>query len=573
MHNFYNYFCLELLIKSGRVLAMNKSKLLQIAALSFSLFALPAMAQNVYHVNINNGDDSNDGLKWSTAFKNIQPAIDAATEGDIIYVAAGTYHPTQKVAEFYGENANSATPTTDINRSFLLTRNIKLYGGFPVNASDATTMTDRDWTINQTILSGDFDNNDGPNFENMEENALHVVVMIKPTSEMLIDGFHIIGGGGDESKMVSTIYIGNIPVFQRYGGGIYAFAMDDSSPVLSNLVIRNNWVEKDGGGFFNYSNGGSASPAFVNVTMTNNYAKEIGGAIHNNGKTAANLILRNVNLTGNEALEGGGFACIAEEYSAPEFENILISGNKANKNAGGYILAMGSYAQPTITNATICGNRATVNGGIGGLLVRAGGEARPYIKNSVIWGNKCNNEEYNNLYVRSETQSANPVYTYSFIEGTDLGETNLDGNTDPMFTDPIDADFAPTVSDFGNYKLMPTSPLINKGNNADASLSFDLDGQDRIYGGTIDIGAYEAQTIDPVDNETISIHNPTIWSYQGDLYVKISNNTATVRACSINGTLTKQINNLGEGTHALKLPEGLYIVTLSTGETAKICIR
>ncbi len=54
---------------------------------------------------------------------------------------------------------------------------------------------------------------------------------------------------------------------------------------------------------------------------------------------------------------------------------------------------------------------------------------------------------------------------------------------DPLFVNP----------DSGDYRLQPCSPLINAGSNAYVLDSTDLDGLPRIRGGTVDIGAYEAQ--------------------------------------------------------------------------------
>jgi hypothetical protein len=55
--------------------------------------------------------------------------------------------------------------------------------------------------------------------------------------------------------------------------------------------------------------------------------------------------------------------------------------------------------------------------------------------------------------------------------------------------DPVFLDFPG-----GNLRLQSNSPCINTGNNADVVGSTDLDGNSRIVGGTVDIGAYEYQT-------------------------------------------------------------------------------
>jgi hypothetical protein len=46
----------------------------------------------------------------------------------------------------------------------------------------------------------------------------------------------------------------------------------------------------------------------------------------------------------------------------------------------------------------------------------------------------------------------------------------------------------------GNLRLQSTSPCINRGLNSYATGSIDLDGNPRIVGGTVDVGAYECQS-------------------------------------------------------------------------------
>ena len=73
-----------------------KQILIKLSVYAMSLCTLSVMAQTTYHVNINSGDDANDGLNWSTAFENLQAAIELAEEGDEIWIAAGTYYPDRK---------------------------------------------------------------------------------------------------------------------------------------------------------------------------------------------------------------------------------------------------------------------------------------------------------------------------------------------------------------------------------------------------------------------------------------------------------------------------------------------
>ena len=164
----------------------------------------------------------------------------------------------------------------------------------------------------------------------------------------------------------------------------------------------------------------------------------------------------------------------------------------------------------------------------------------------------------------------NTTHEYSGVKGLQLGGSKLSGDTEAVFANPSSPDNAPTGD--GNYQLRVESPLVNSGNNAFLTLTKDLAEQDRIYGGTIDIGAFENQGTPPVGNEMVGFAEKTIWSAQNQLFIHISEPTATAYIYTPDGRLVTQAR-LSEGTHQFSLAQGYYIVTLSNGKSETVAIR
>jgi hypothetical protein len=120
------------------------------------------------------------GTSWADAFTDLHAALAAAQPGDELWVAGGTYRP--------------APPGGDRSVSFVLKGGVPLYGGF---AGHETARSQRNAAANPTVLSGDLNGDDGPNFANTSENSFRVVTAVGVGEALLLDGFVIRAGRAD----------------------------------------------------------------------------------------------------------------------------------------------------------------------------------------------------------------------------------------------------------------------------------------------------------------------------------------------------------------------------------------
>lgn len=145
---------------------------------------------------------ANNGTSWQNAYTNLRTALAAASPGDQVWVAAGTYKPTGGAA----------------NATFAMSAGVALYGGF--NGTEST-LSARNPVTNVTILNGDLAGNDiiGNFTTNRTDNSLHVVEITpsaNPDDRAIVDGFVISGG--------QTLIGASNPDLTRRGGGLLTTA-------------------------------------------------------------------------------------------------------------------------------------------------------------------------------------------------------------------------------------------------------------------------------------------------------------------------------------------------------------
>ncbi|MBL8028635.1 MAG: hypothetical protein JNL74_19585, partial [Fibrobacteres bacterium] len=226
---------------------------------------------------------ANNGTSWSNAFRKLQDALSIVSYGDEIWVAEGTYKPTDTINQ---------------SRSFVLGTGISLYGGF---SGTETSREERSFSRYKSILTGDILNNDFC-FKYMNDNVYHVV---HNNGKAKLDGFLIRGGEANDSR---DYYGHGCDFTNLYGGGVYA---DGDSLVIANCIFTGNSASTRNG--FQDSLMGTPSGCggaiaiwsgdvrIENSLFVNNYADSGGAIFLSRGRV--NII--NSTFYNNAASEGG----------------------------------------------------------------------------------------------------------------------------------------------------------------------------------------------------------------------------------------------------------------------------
>ena len=216
------------------------------------------------------------GTSWEDA-TDLGEALKACVTADKLYLAAGTYTPTQY-----------AGGSSDADKTFLLTQNVRIYGGYPANpkAGDAA-----DPAVNKTILSGN------------ESSTRHVFVIAAPKDDdysIQINGITV-RGGCNTSTSAGTNKLNGEYFYTGYGAGVYVLG---SKVKFTNCFIKDNKSAKFACGMFSTNN---SYVEMEHCEITDNMVESGNAAgIHN----AGTMILRNCGIRRNGCTKSslvGGF--------------------------------------------------------------------------------------------------------------------------------------------------------------------------------------------------------------------------------------------------------------------------
>ena len=274
-----------------------------------------------------------DGSSWGNAFGDLAEALDYARSGDEVWVARGTYLPTDH---------------NDRYAYFEVMDGVKLYGGF---AGNERAIEQRDWVRNETILSGEIGS-----VATMEDNSYTVLYTRNVSNNTVIDGFTVTKGSANG--------LGEKGDLRRCGGAWFNDGEGGkSNPTVANCTFTNNYG-RDGGAIYNYAREGVCNPRIVNCQFINNKADLDGGAIYNDSSMGiCNPVIKGCKIVGNKATYGVGILNYGKDGGEA---SPVISGCSFEDNIG-YIRGGSIYSSesngkcsPAITSSYFSDNKATV---------------------------------------------------------------------------------------------------------------------------------------------------------------------------------------------------------------------
>lgn len=479
-----------------------------------------------------NGKKTNNGKSWSNSL-DLQTAIDKVAKDDsleFVLVSEGVYYadPSKK----------------DFAKFIRLKDGVKIYGGFDSKSKKLTRYAKtsifegrllektpiKPGVFSKTIFAGEnlaSGKNiiDGFVIQNTKTYGslagdFFISPLVLMNSKLKLANTHFnnnyskTSGGAITIAANSQLEIENT-TFNQVSSFQSAGAIENEN---STLIIKNSaFIKNKGynGGSINSTN--SAKLTLEGVVFKDNFATNFGGAIRNN---LTDFKAKNCKFIGNSSHELGG--AISDENSLNAFIINSLFENNASVQKGGAINMTGSK-NLYLVNSSFFNNSAAQFGG--GLAINNATNTKVKIFNSIFWNNyhkkAAIEDELNSIYIYKQNLDIE-IKNSIFNENSLLIKQNDKQLPISVFLDTQKLDFiqdttkilnnkAPQKLTFAEGKVTGSSVdlIKNAGSNqaylqaydAYANINIatpkippqetDLEGNKRLQGNEIDIGAYE----------------------------------------------------------------------------------
>lgn len=514
------------MLKFGKSLIVGMS----IAALSMVIAGIgghSASAAGTEYFVATTGNDSNAGTS-SAPWKTLQHAADVAVPGSTVFVRGGVYNQKLKITRSGSAAAGPiAFSNYDSEVAVIDGTGLSVSGteGI-VDVTDANYITINGFEIcNYMTTSSDvmpvgiYVHGSG-SFINLSNNKVHDIknTATPKGSDLLGRDAHGIAVYGTKAPdSIHDITIDGNELYNLVLGSSESLVLNgnvDTFSVTNNIIHDNDNIGIDIIGFEGKSsssaydqarNGWVKGNQVYNITSNNNpsYGKKLpnnsnaaDGIYVDGGKDS--IIEQNYSYNNDIGIE------IASEHQGKSTSNITIRSNIVYNNRltgiamGGYDKKRGSTVNCKVVNNTLYKND-TLGDGSGQLYVQYDTQNN-IIKNNIMVASSSDVLIYNeytknsgnvvdyNLYY-APGGSSNSTWTWKNVEysGFSAYKSGTGNDAHSLFADPKFVNI--TLNDF---HLQSTSPAIDAGSTDTAIIgTLDIDGQDRVQGAAVNIGADE----------------------------------------------------------------------------------
>lgn len=392
----------------------------------------------------------------AATYPDLRSALEAAGNGDLLVLDPGLY-------------------TGPENKELVVTKDVEIRGrlgspGTVIDCEGAGRVFDvqgaRVLVEGLTLRRGQADLGGAIRLDSASEVTVKDGVFESNTA---ISGGAMHCGGGSRLSLSDCLFVENSATF---GGGALSMV---SAGELARCTFERNRTAAFGGAIF-LSNDLAALHA-VACVFRGNAAASAGGAICELFHFGP-VTLDRCTIADNQAGNGAGLFLNAT-YATLTVRSCVIRGNVATNGTGGI------FGTPLVlSSSTVVENRGATRGAGG---VHSGSlNTESVILNSIVRDNTSNAT----TVLRQQIQRFESLFgpgmlsvRYSDVQGISSTPTAFDLH--PQFLDPA----------HGDYHIAPSSPCRDAGlTDPELLLQTDLDGEPRVQGPAVDVGADEVAT-------------------------------------------------------------------------------